>query len=355
MSRLTIGLGLLFVAMGLSTAAGDIVYTSDGSRLVGKVEQIANGKLIIVTQIAGRLEIDASKVTAVDTDEPVNIEFASGDKLVGIIEVSKPGEPAVAHTALGDIKVPSGQIASLWPKGTENPKIVAMQQQMEEARIAAEPKWTSKLEAGGVFTEGNTNTLNARGRIDVKRKTDNELLEFFIAAQYSEQETIRSKNEYMGGVRFEASVNERKYWYTRIGLEFDEFEKLDLRSTAAVGGGYYWLKKPDHEFKTSFGLGYRHETYNTGLTGNSAVVDFGWRYRMDVSPTLQFTHVGTYSPDFQDTADYRLDVDTAVILPFENPLWKLKVGMRNEYNSRPPSNTERLDNTIYANVVLTLK
>ena len=336
-------------------AIADTVYTTDGSRIVGKVEVLASGKLAITTDIAGRLEIDAAKVTSVSTDGPVSIVFDSGDRLVGTVETGAGGENAVIHTALGDIQIGSKQMAALWPEGSEDPQVVALREEIVKATEAAKPVWTSTLEAGGVFKEGNTNSLDGKGRFDVKRKTSSDLLEFFLAADYSETENIRTRNEYRGGVRYENSARERWYWYSRLGMEYDEFENLDLRSTAAAGFGHYWIKKPEHEFKTGIGFGYRHESFTSGLTKNSAVIDLGLDYRIDVAPWLQFTHALVYSPDIQDTADYRLDLDTAVILPFENENLKLKVGMRNEYNSAPQPGIERLDNTYYANIVLKLK
>ncbi len=46
----------------VSSSSADIVLTNDGSRIVGTIKRIVAGKLILVTDIAGTLEIDASKV-----------------------------------------------------------------------------------------------------------------------------------------------------------------------------------------------------------------------------------------------------------------------------------------------------
>ena len=58
-----IALALVMTALGLA----DVVTTTDGSRIVGTVEKVAGGKLIIMTDIAGRLESDAPKVTGIAT------------------------------------------------------------------------------------------------------------------------------------------------------------------------------------------------------------------------------------------------------------------------------------------------
>ena len=85
------------------------------------------------------------------------------------------------------------------------------------------------------------------------------------------------------------------------------------------------------------------------------MLDLGLDYRLDVTPCLQFTHSTVYSPDFLDFANYRLTLDTGVLIPFKDERWAWKVGMRNQYNSRPEGDLERLDNTYYTSIVLTLK
>lgn len=338
-----------------SVAAADVLYTSDGSRLVGKIEQISNGKVIFISKIVGRLEIDMTNVTGFSTDTKINVQFDSGDRLVGTVEMASEDAEPVMHTALGDLPLARENITSLWPVGAESPEILAIRAEAEAVRVAMIPQWSFTLEAGGSATEGNTDTMNARGRLDVRRKTSSDLLHLYLAAKYSEQNDSRTENEYRGGVWYESATSDRAFWYTRVELEFDEFENLDLRSTAAAGGGRYWLKSDLRELKTSLGIGYRHESFNNGLTRNDATIDLGLAVRLEVAPWLRFTHETKYSPDFEDFDNYRVDADTALLFPMIKDAWALKVGMRNEYNSRPQRRIDRLDNTFYANIVLELK
>ena len=334
---------------------GDVVFTSDGSKIVGRIERLGGGKLVILTEIAGRLELDAAMITAFAFDQPLTVEFKSGDRLVGTIECSEDQTTSVIHSALGDLLVTPAEISAIWPVGGESPEVVALKAKAEQTRIALTPKWTTTLQVGGSRTEGNTDTLQVHGRLDVKRKTKDELLHFYLSAKYYEHNDNRTTNEYRGGVLFENALTDKLYWYTRTELEFDEFEALDLRATAAAGVGYYWLKKEEHELKTRLGLGYRHEAYDTGLTDDQAVIDVGWDYRIDLAPWVQFTHTTTYAPDFEDFDNYRLDLDTGLVFPFQDPRVSFKVGVTNEYNSRPQPGFDRLDTTYYANIVLELK
>ncbi len=350
-----VALVVLLVLPSIPTVCfGDTVFTSDGSKLVGKIEQMAGGKLKIASALFGHVEIDSSQIVAFEFDEPLTVEFESGDRLVGTMAAGDEQRTSTMRTALGALDVSAGQIKSMWPPGSESPELAAVKAEAAETKRAYAPEWKSTFEAGGSRKEGNTDTLDARGRFDLRRKTAVDMLHFYLAAEYSEQNDSRTTNEYRGGMNYEYTIDDHWSWYARMELEFDEFEDLDLRATAASGGTYYWLKKPHHELKNRFGAGYRHEAYQGDRTNDSAVIDLGLDYRLDVVPWARFTHSTTYSPDFEEFNDYRLDLDTALLIPFKDDRFKLKVGMRNEYNSSPQPGFDRLDNTYYANIVVEL-
>jgi hypothetical protein len=64
-------------------ASADVVTLTDGSRVLGTVQRLQDGKLIMETQFAGTLEIDASLIETIATDAPVNVGVDTGDRLVG--------------------------------------------------------------------------------------------------------------------------------------------------------------------------------------------------------------------------------------------------------------------------------
>ncbi len=339
-----------------SSASAGVITLTDGSRIVGTITRLYDGKLTIQTQFAGTLEIEAAQITSIGTEERVNIQLESGDRLVGTIEITTDGEKPIAHTAVGDIPFPVEALNAVWPEGEQSPEAIAHQAELEAAVAALKPHWSAKLEFGGNATEGNSDTLTFTGRFDLVRKTSDDLLRFYLAGNYGEQNNKRSRNEILGGIKYENMLSERWYWYARTEMEYDEFENLDLRTTIAAGGGYYWLKEPDHELKTGLGVGFRHESYNTGVSNDNAVLDLGLDYRIDIKTWAQFTHSLVYSPAFDEINDYRLKLDTALAIPLANSdVWKLKLGVKNEYNSQPQSGLERLDNMYYANLVFEVK
>lgn len=340
------------VSMLVCPIRADEVTLNDGSVLVGKVELVANGKLTLTTDFAGKLEIDATKIKAYAIDGRVNVALSSGDTLVG--PVKRTGEDkSTVDTAVGAVGFESPQVKSIWPEGTDSPEIVAAKAELEKAK----PKWSASVEGGIVSTEGNSDTLVGRLKAEARRKSADDLLKYYLSVEYGELDDVRNKNEDIVGTRYEQTLKGNWFWYARGELEYDEFEDLDLRATAAAGLGYAWIKKDTTDLKTSVGGGYRHQAYNNGRNTDDAILDLGLDFRHDFGQYFRFTHTTVYSPSVEDFADYRVTMDTAVAIPLgpKSDIWKLKLGFKKDYNSDPQPGFDNLDSTVYANILVEIK
>lgn len=348
-SLLLVTFSLLVIS---GTASADSVTLSDGSVIFGVIGGLANGKLTVETEFAGTVTVDASAVMSIQSDQPLSVALSSGDRLVGTIEPSANGEGFVVKTRHADVPIKSSDVENMWTKDGQSPEAKTL----EEAIAKRQAKWSSQIEIGGVMKEGNTDSLDVHGAFELKRTTEDDVLKFHIRANYAEQNDIPNRNEVRGGVDYEYWFTKRWSWYTRMVLEFDEFENLDLRSTVAAGVGYTWLKRDNVDLKTRAGIGYVHESFDNGMTDNNVVIDFGLAFRWDVVEWVRLTHDATYLPTYDDTADYRLRFDSALTFPLgDSDRWKFKVGMLNEYDSMPQPGVERLDNTWYTSFVLDVK
>lgn len=342
-----------------AVALADQLILHDGSRLVGKVERIAGGKVRIVTDFSGMLEFDAAKIKAMSVDEAVNISLQSGDRLMGPIQSAPDGAKSMVKSAVGEVAVTSENVTALWREGSESPEAVAAQVEIEKYK----PKWTASIEGGIIATEGNSDTLNGNARASVTRKTLEDLLTFYASADYGEQDDVRTKSQYIVGSRYENSFPHRwenwggpYFWFVRDEFEYDEFENLDLRATVAGGLGHYWIRKERMDFTTRGGAGYRHQSFMDGASTDDPILDLGYDFRYDIREWVRFTHGAIYSPSLEDLADYRFTLDTALVFPIgKTDQWKFKLGVRNEYNSDPRPGFENLDNTYYASVLLEIK
>ncbi|MBN2447306.1 MAG: DUF481 domain-containing protein [Phycisphaerae bacterium] len=344
----------------VAASFGDAVTLRDGSRLIGRVERMGDGKIKLITQFAGDIEIDASALITIETDEPVNVGLTTGDRLVGSVHWSPTVDRVVVETDMGGIPVSVEKIEAVWKIGDKSPEelaVEALAQKAAEEFEAKLPKWTLTIEAGAIYKEGNTDRLEGRGKIEAKRKTDVDLMRLYAQGAYSEENDVRSTAEVKAGAYYEHLLfNDRFFLYGSTEAEYDEFENLDLRYTVVGGPGYYWIKQETHELKTRTGLGYQHESFMDGTRTNEAIMDVGLNYRLDITPWVRFTEDASYYPTFESVRDHRLLFDTAFVFPIgTSDMWKIKLGVTHEYDALPQPGYKRLDTTYYANILAEFK
>ena len=152
----TIIFGIIAIStFTVCTSSADTVWTFDGSKIVGTVKKLNENKVLIETEFAGILEVDFFKVQAIDTDSAVGVAFKSGDQLVGTIDMTPEKSPSEMQTAFGTIGIKMEDVTAIWPAGEDNPQVVALKQETEEAKEAAKPDWSARVEAGITRAEGN--------------------------------------------------------------------------------------------------------------------------------------------------------------------------------------------------------
>ena len=344
---------LVTILATTAVVSAGVITLSDGSRLVGTVDGLVDGKIKITTGFAGTLDIDMAQVVSIQTDKPVNVGRNGYEPpILGTVGWDAEQDQAVVQTEEGEVAVPLDDFEAIWPENGKSPKQLA-----EEAKIeAARPKWAFKGEFGAVAQEGNTEKTTARGGLELRRTTPKNTWRFWTAGDYGEENEIRSRAEVKAGIDYEHNFTERWFGFLKTEAEYDEFENLDLRWINTGGLGYYWIRKENIELKNRVGPGYLYEKFRDGRREDGMILDVGLDFRWDIAKWLTFANNSTYYPTFEDLQDYRLVSDSF----FEVPLsgtgnWRLKIGALYEYDAFPDPGRERLDKTYYTNMVFDIK
>ena len=388
-------LATLFALLtGAGAARADTVYLTDGSQIVGTIQKLANKKLRIQTEFTGELTVDAANVKGLTADRKLTVALDSGDRLVGTPTFdTEAGTQKVTGTSFGEVALEEAAIVGVWGPDEPAPTVQTKEEQLqqmaqEKEKAVSEAKkandaelaelkkqhqkqiaelqkemepfgnpWSLRLEAGLRGRTGNQERISFDARAEARREVPDERLLIFSEGHYAEQSGTRSQNEIRGGGKLEVDISEKFFVFGKGELEFDEFENLDMRTTLSSGLGYFFWEKPDHEFKGRIGLGYQHESFMDGTTFDQGLLELGYNYRYDFNPWLRFTHDLTYYPTFDDPmSDYRIEAETAGEVPLSgDKAWKLRVGMRNEYDAQPQPGVERLDTLYFLNLVYDIK
>lgn len=344
-NRLIKGWGLALAAVcAASVVSADVVETKNGSHLVGKVVKIDESVVLLKTDYAGDIKVKQSDVTSVTTDAPLVVRLSSGTVLQGTL--SSTGEGAlVINGPDGTLTTRVEKVATTWNPGGTDPAIVALQR-----------SWTYEVSADVTGKTGNKEQLGTSFAARATMKTSTDTLQFYSAYDRQVSDGAKSADQFKAGLDYQNNFSGRKSWYVRDEGGFDRIKDINLYNVAGVGLGYDVIKKPKHTLTFRAGLSYRYEGYKDPATEdvNAAGLDFGLNHQFDTE-TWSLVNRISYVPLIKELGNFRLLHESFFEIPMANPDWKLRLGVSNDYNSRPGKGIGKLDTTYFSRLVLSWK
>jgi putative salt-induced outer membrane protein YdiY len=364
----------LLASAALAThATADEVILKDGSKIVGTVDQLT-ADAVKITTAYGELSLPKDQLVGVSSAGPVIVTLSSGEKAVGTLTYTADKGHVLTGTTAGDVAVNQEDIAGFVPASEANLQAAGLAEPTPETTAATdakldelkdryiealrnqEPNWDVKLNIGINGETGNSEAFSMYGGIDAVRTAYDNRLYLDMWGRLSERNGEQTSNEIQAGARWELDLTDRLFAYVKGRAEHDEIEGIKYRLTGTGGLGYFVFREPDMEWKVRGGLGYEHERRDDDSTEDSIIGELGYDFRKEIAPWLLFTNSFTYYPTLERLDDYRMEMDTAGEIPLTNDKdWKLRVGMRNTYDSETAPGVEKLDTFYYATVVLDLK
>ena len=372
---------LIFGALNTNAIADEVIL-NDGSILKGSIKQIANNQLVMDTAFADEVTIDFSKVIELSTDQKYVIQLDSSDRLVGQIVRDKNGQHQLTQTAFGDVPLNPAKIQSLWATDSAKPQVAELeqeyqqkleatetnkQQEIEQMQTAYESQlqnvrtenealkdpWSGNLAIGVQGASGNTERFTASGRGELYRETEAERMAMFMEINYAKENDEQTVNEKLAGVAIERDISENYFVRGSADFEIDDFEELDLRAISTASIGRFFIREENLVFKGFAGLGYRFESYTDGTTQKDPTGVLGYEVDYDLNSRLSLFHDLTYYPSFSSPSkNYLLVTNFGGEMPITNDeSWKVRAGLRSQYNSQPALGAETTDTSYRLNLV----
>jgi len=327
----------IFVIFLCGFAKADEVHLKDGSLVRGTVSSISDGVAEVKTDFAGVLRIPLDKIGGITTETAQTVTLKAGGVFTGRMQFSD-GQQQVLEKG-GPATVDFSGLAKARPVPAPGaPKTPAV--------------WKGRVEIGLNGSEGNSDQFDALAGLTVTRVDLRDRLTLSLRGHYQEADAVRTKSEAVGAARFERDLSPRLFAFTRLELEYDEFENLDLRSTLAGGLGYFLIRSPQQDLKIRGGLAYQHEEFGDGSSDDKPLAEAGYDYRLDVRRWLRYNSTFSYFVDPGRVDDWRLTAENSAEFPLSNTIgWKLRLGLRNQYDAEPLPGIEGLDTTYYLSLV----
>lgn len=334
---------MVLLALAALSSRADVVETKNGARIVGTVTKIEDGNILMKTDFAGDLVIKQSEVVGVTTDAPVTVRLASDTVLKGRLTT----ENGVLHVAGDDAELTTRveKIAASWPAGGQDPRV-----------IAAQRHWAYEVAMDVTGKTGNSEQVGTSVSARATLKTAQDTLQFYTGYDRQVADHVKSADQFKAGVDYQNNFAGKKSWYVRDEGGFDRVKDIDLYNVAAAGLGYDFIKEAKHTFTGRIGVSYRYEGYRNPATQDvsSAGLDVGINHEWEFTKSKLVNRLA-YVPAFEDFGNFRLTHESFYEIPLADPNWKLRLGVSNDYNSKPGPGVERLDTTYFTRLALTFK
>jgi hypothetical protein len=333
-------LSAIVFATLLGVLRADVVETKNGARIVGKVTKIDSGTVSVATDYAGTIAIKQSEVTAINTDAPVAVRLASGTRIDG--KVSGSAGAVQVSSADGTVNTTVDKVAASWAAGGKDPAIVAL-----------ERGWAYEAAVDVSGKSGNKSQLGTAASVRATLSGPSDKLVFYSGYDRQVADGQKSADQFRAGVDYQSNYAGSHSWYIRNEGGFDRIKDIQFYNVAAVGAGYDFIKKPNQTVTGRLGLSFRNENYQNPLTTdvNAAGLDVGFSHSLQLADSSIINRV-TFVPSFNDFSNYRATHESFYEMPFLSPAWKLRVGVSNDFNSKPGRGVEKMDTAYFTRLVL---
>jgi hypothetical protein len=338
MSKICLSAGLALAA--LTALHADVVETKDGSRLVGKLIKIDAGKVYFTTSYAGDLTLKQSEVVAIETDHPVSVRLDSGTRIAGAI--SSPNGALQVAGPDGTITTSIPKVAATWPVGDMDPAIAALQRHW---------KFEAMVDVNG--TTGNKSQLATDFGFGSKLVGPQDELDLYTAYNRQVSEGVKTADQFKAGLDYTSTLGDGTSWFLRDVGGFDRIMDIRFFETVAAGIGHDLIKNKIDLLTARAGLAYRYDGYSVATIPavNSAAADFELNHDLKTA-NWELVDKLNFVPAFSDFSDYVVNQDSYFQIPLKNPAWKLRFGLANNLNNRPPPGIKKLDTTYYTRLIL---
>ncbi len=328
-------------AVMAAPVCADTVDTKSGAHLTGTITKIDSGTVYLHTDYASDLTIKQSEVTAFATDEPIAVRLASGTRLDGKVGTAPGGALQIAGPD-GTLTTDVPRIAATWEAGAEDPAMVALHRH-----------WTYEAAVDVNGKTGNHEQLGTEASFRAVLKTPQDELQFYSGYNRQVTDHQKSADQLKVGSDYAAHFSERNSWYVRDEGGFDRVKDTVFYDVAAAGFGYDFIKQPKHTLTGRAGLSYRFDDYKNPATAdvNSLGADFElnheWVFRIS-----RLVNQLTYVPAFENLNNFVISHESFYEIPLANPAWKLRLGVSNDYDSKPGAGVKKLDTTYFTRLLL---
>jgi uncharacterized protein DUF481 len=337
-----VALSGLILLLSTGPAFADQVTLKNGDRLTGAVLKSDGKTLEMKAELAGNVVIPWDAVTSLTSDGPLYVTSKDGQVLVGKV-VLVDGKAEIETATAGRVSLTRDVVQQVRSEAEQKSYEVQLDR-MRNPRLL--DLWSGFLETGLALTRGNAETTNFNLGMTAARTTPRDKIGVHFMSLYARNSTtgpsVVTANATRGGVSYNLNLSSRTFAFGFTDLEFDQFQKLDLRFVGGGGMGWHALKSERTALDLSGGGSLNKEFFSTGLRRTSGEVLFGEELSHKLGAGSLFKQRLMLFPNLSESGEFRVTFDSSIATALKKWLaWHFTVSDR--YLSNPLPGTKKND------------
>lgn len=251
------------------------------------------------------------------------------------IERLEIGAEADASPTLTDPDNVLGDVSS--PAWTQYVPLAPQLQQTYSAASETAAAWTQRLQVGGQFNDGNTQTdlIDVAGVFE--RNTPNQMRQIDVGGQWGRSQSQQTANRWWINTNFDWPVHDKWITFVTSKNEYNQPAHLDYRGTLSTGMGYRFLFEDKRRLIARFGPAYTLEIFESPSNTRQTPDLFGEiEARWPLFGRTSLDQKMRVQPSLLDAELVRVFSTTGVSVDLdERDRWKLRVALQYQYISQP--------------------
>jgi putative salt-induced outer membrane protein YdiY len=307
-------LAVSFISLVSVEVYADTVMLSNGDRVTGEVTNTQDGKLTVISELMGTVEIPLKAVVSLQTKELLTATFSNGDRITGRIL----GEREEIRVTREDQSAVTRTFSELEAVRDANNQLAYERRLERRSNPGWLDFWSLEADVGLASAQGNAHTTTVNSGATAQRTTGLDETTLDLEQIYSTQESREpfgtTANSMRGGAHYQRNLSSHFFFFGAAGVEFDEFQDLDLGTL--LGGGFGWqvIKNERHSWDIGAGGNWYREKFATDLVRNSGEINLSEESDHKVNTLLRI-HQGFYFfPNLSQSGEFRIRATAGVEL-----------------------------------------
>lgn len=259
----------------------------------------------------------------------------NGDRISGEVISREEGRLSVMTESMGLVEIPLDHVKKILE---DDKKVYPEKLGTTEKRKEPEIAWEKEISLGFNAARGNTETTELTGSALLSRRHigENEIT-FKGNIFYSESDKEMDSRKWYALARYALNFSPSRKWYSfyRIEVDHDRFANINYRTLPAAGLGYWVLDMDDTELVVELGSGLEYTNYRHHRKSS---------YEAVLAPRLAFKKrlfrkvllAGSFDiyPEMSSLGEYRFRAETTLTTELTEKL-ALRLSLIDEYKSQP--------------------